>query len=286
MTGSAGHIRLLKTEAGLQELQLFAMNVGFAALRPEGGVIKMGQGIAGDKVKKRSLGGQVVPGVAGGAKVQPLLAGERLYGYDVFAGFNGGVVLLEFYMAGGGSMTSFTVYAIYDGVLIQGFADGQGAGFYKFFVDIRGMAFETAAGDHSFEAGVFCGETGAIDPIIQTGKISQGKLVEHVLFPIPIGLGFSRGAEADVERLGGLFFVIDEVGLGNSFLAFFDMNVAGIVKIEMVFCRGRDQFFKMSGICFGRCLVMIVMDIGVIDILMTGDAGFCTGIGLTPGVIA
>ena len=84
----------------------------------------MRQGVAGYKSKNVFLSGLVVTGVADGTDVKLLLTGQRSYRGDVFAGFDGGVVLLELYVPGGGAVAAFTVDPIYDGTFVQSFTDG------------------------------------------------------------------------------------------------------------------------------------------------------------------
>ena len=125
VAGIAGHVCHLKTPACPEQLNLFAMHIGFARRRSgEIGKVIMRQGITGCEVKDIFLSGLVVTGVADGADIEFLLTGQGPYRGDVFAGFDSGIVLLELYVPGGGAVAAFAVYSIYDRIFVQCFING------------------------------------------------------------------------------------------------------------------------------------------------------------------
>lgn len=197
--------------------------------------------------------------MAGRANIQLLLPGQGSYGYDVFTGFYGGVILLKFYVAGCRSMASFAVYAIHDGIFIQGLAYRQGTRFYKLFIHIRSVAFETAAGDKPGVVGVPGGKTRAIDPGIQIRKISEGELKQLIVFPIGICLRFFPGAENDIGLFGSIFLAGYKIGLKKGIFIFFDADITGVRKIKTVV----GYFFKELSTCCRGCFEMIAMRVGI-----------------------
>ena len=109
VTGKGGG--LFVASAGLEELQLHAVYIGFAgAAEIE---IIIGQCVARNEIEDRlQLNG--ITGVADTAHIELLLSGECFYcGYE-FGLFDLGMLLLKFDMLCGGAVAAFAVDAIYN----------------------------------------------------------------------------------------------------------------------------------------------------------------------------
>jgi hypothetical protein len=153
-------------------------------------------------------------------------------------------------------VASFTINTIDYCIAVEYFGDGYRTCLDRRFLYIAGVAFEAAAGDHSFEIRVIAVEAGAYCPrrLIGCAIPGQGEFEERVLFPAGIGLCFPAGSEGDVEGCG-LYSVIERVclcrgvvdmmGLVGYAVAGFYIYHAGVGEGERVF-QWTGQMFKAS----------------------------------------
>ena len=125
VAGGTREVRACEAFATTKHLELLAVDVRFGGFLTKGGVIKMGQGIAGDEGEEGSLGFPVVAGMAGGAKVQLLPAAQGSDPGDELCRFDSRVILLEPYMLKRRTVTSLAVDAIDDGVAPEDLPYGQ-----------------------------------------------------------------------------------------------------------------------------------------------------------------